>query len=122
LGVVRWESSVGESGIIDLDFNDGEWSVGSRELGECGIIDLDFNDGEWSVVRRPLGNVELLTLTLIMGSGPWGVGECGIIDLDSIVPIQPETIGLRRRAIENRKGRSKLVFQLILLSCSSQFN
>jgi hypothetical protein len=64
-------------------------------LGECGIIDLDFNDGEWSVVRRPLGNVELLTLTLIMGSGPWGVGECGIIDLDSIVPIQPETIGLR---------------------------
>jgi len=39
-----------------------------------------------------------------------------IIDLDSIVPIQPERIGLRMRAIENKKGRSKLVFKLILLS------
>jgi len=45
-----------------------------------------------------------------------------IIDLDSIVPIQPETIGLLVRAIENKKGRSKLVFKLILLSLSSRFN
>ena len=45
-----------------------------------------------------------------------------IIDLDFIIPIQPETIGLLVRAIENKKGRSKLVFKLILLSLSSRFN
>ncbi len=33
-----------------------------------------------------------------------------IIDLDFIIPIQPETIGLLVRAIEKKKGRSKLVF------------
>jgi hypothetical protein len=43
----------------------------------------------------------------MMGSGEWSVGECGIIDLDFIIPMQPETISLRR-TLRGIKGKSNI--------------